>query len=222
MINMAHDETQMQYVSSKRNAHPAYLKIAYDIAKRISCEELPVGTRLFGRSLMSSEYGVSPETIRRALSLLSEKRIVEIHKNSGVSVLSKEKADTYVREASKDTDNRALLSHLYDLLEQQKKLSQEISSTVHALTRSISRKSADLFPYNTYEVIIQEGALLCGKTLSDVEFWGKTGATVIAIRRGGHIHLSPGPDVPLEADDVLVLVGHEDHSQALASLTNAE
>ncbi len=218
---MDHDTTQTQYVSSRRTAHPAYLKIAYDIARRISCQELPVGTRLFGRSLMSSEYGVSPETIRRALSLLSEKQIVEIHRNSGVSVLSKEKADTYIREASKDTENRVLLSHLYDLLEQQKKLSQEISSTVHSLTRSLSRKSADLFPYHTYEVTIQEGAVLCGKTLSDVEFWGKTHATVIAIRRQGHIHLSPGPDISLEADDVLVLVGHEDHGEALEALTRA-
>ena len=44
-----------------------YLQIALDIATRIARGELAEGSRIYGRSVMSSEYSVSPETIRRAL-----------------------------------------------------------------------------------------------------------------------------------------------------------
>ena len=48
----------------KRDSVAIYAKIAMDIANRIVNGEIPEGKRLSGRSLMSSEYGVSPETIR--------------------------------------------------------------------------------------------------------------------------------------------------------------
>ena len=44
-----------------------YLQIALDLATRIAKGELPEGSRIYGRSVMASEYNVSPETIRRAL-----------------------------------------------------------------------------------------------------------------------------------------------------------
>jgi K+/H+ antiporter YhaU regulatory subunit KhtT len=47
------------------------------------------------------------------------------------------------------------------------------------------------------------------KTLGELSFWQQTHATVIAIRREGSIILSPGPDIVLEALDVLVLVGDQ-------------
>ena len=47
-----------------------YLQIALDLATRIARGELPEGSRIYGRSVMAPEYGVSPETIRRALRLL--------------------------------------------------------------------------------------------------------------------------------------------------------
>ena len=44
-----------------------YLQIALDLAGRVARGELPEGSRVYGRSIMASEYSVSPETIRRAL-----------------------------------------------------------------------------------------------------------------------------------------------------------
>ena len=40
-----------------------YLQIALDLARRIASGELPEGSRVYGRSMMASEYNVSPETI---------------------------------------------------------------------------------------------------------------------------------------------------------------
>ena len=49
-----------------------YLQIALDLATRIAQGELTEGSRIYGRSVLASEYGVSPETIRKALRLLAE------------------------------------------------------------------------------------------------------------------------------------------------------
>ncbi|MDD3941552.1 MAG: TrkA C-terminal domain-containing protein [Sphaerochaetaceae bacterium] len=48
-----------------------------------------------------------------------------------------------------------------------------------------------------------------GKTLKELDFWQRTHATVIAVRRNGSIILSPGPDMYLEPSDSLVLVGDQ-------------
>ena len=69
-----------------------YLQIALDLARRIAKGELPEGSRVYGRSVMASEYNVSPETIRRALRLLSDMKVVEVKPKSGVVVLSADSA----------------------------------------------------------------------------------------------------------------------------------
>ncbi|MDY0372402.1 MAG: GntR family transcriptional regulator, partial [Sphaerochaetaceae bacterium] len=69
---MATKEPVVKKTKRKRDGMPIYARIALDIANRIENGELLEGKRLSGRSLMSSEYGVSPETIRRAFSLLEE------------------------------------------------------------------------------------------------------------------------------------------------------
>ena len=40
-----------------------YLQIALNLAERIAKGELPEGRRMYGRSIIASEYGVSPETV---------------------------------------------------------------------------------------------------------------------------------------------------------------
>jgi K+/H+ antiporter YhaU regulatory subunit KhtT len=42
-----------------------------------------------------------------------------------------------------------------------------------------------------------------------VNFWQNTGATIIGIRRGSRIILSPGPYAEFLKDDVFIMVGDE-------------
>ena len=89
----------------KRNSsQPVYAQIALDIASRIAREDLKENTRISGRSLMSSEYGVSPETIRRSLGLLEETGIVEVRHNSGAIIKSKQQALLYLERFSGNND----------------------------------------------------------------------------------------------------------------------
>ena len=58
---------QKAVIHMQRTVVPSqYLQIARDLAGRIARGELEEGSRIYGRSVMASEYSVSPETIRRA------------------------------------------------------------------------------------------------------------------------------------------------------------
>ena len=75
---------------------PRYIKIAVDVAMRIRKGELPEGLKLRGRSILASEYNVSPETIRKSMKLLDDTGVVEVNKGSGVIVKSKDKAYDFI------------------------------------------------------------------------------------------------------------------------------
>lgn len=60
-----------------------------------------------------------------------------------------------------------------------------------------------------------------GKTLAELNLRGLTGATVIAITRGG-VGILPTGKEPLQADDVLVLAGTHDAVEAARDLLFAD
>ncbi len=184
-----------------------YLQIALDIARRISRGELPEGSRLYGRSIMASEYSVSPETIRRALHLLADMKVVAIKQQSGTLVLSADSARRYIENFSADTEVHALREQLKDLMEQYAELNRKTAETVAALIQSRDSLAASSEPFPNYEVPVPENSPLLGKSIGELRFWQSTGATIIAIRRGGRAILSPGPYAELFGGDIIVLAG---------------
>ncbi|MCK9288323.1 MAG: TrkA C-terminal domain-containing protein [Sphaerochaetaceae bacterium] len=217
---MDKEETAMvKPVKKKRDATPIYARIALDIANRIVNEELQEGRKLSGRSLMSSEYGVSPETIRRAFSLLEEQQVVAVYQNSGVRVVSKANAQHYIALHGNRDQTRELLAKMHELIESHERIGQELFSIVKTLVDSTERFAASN-PFFTYECTIDPTSFLVDKTLGEVKFWQHTGATVIAIRRAGSILLSPGPKMKLEAEDTLVLVGAQQTRDIVVSFVS--
>lgn len=185
---------------------PIYSQVAFDIALRISRGELKENTKIYGRSVMSSEYGVSPETIRRSLKLLSDMGIVEVRHNSGAIILSREKANQYILRFNKNKDVRMLQKELKELISQQEKANREILNVTEALINN-NEKFSKHNPFKIYEAEVQDSSPLMGKTLSELKFWQETGATIIAIRRDDKIILSPGPYAVLQQNDILIFVG---------------
>ena len=192
----------------KRESIAIYAKIALDIAHRIVNGEIPEGKKLSGRSLMSSEYGVSPETIRRAFSLLEEMQVVEVFQNSGVRVRSTENAHKYIANHDNREHTGTLLARMRELIESHEKIERELFEITRTLIDSTERFTASN-PFFTFECAVREDSGAIGKTLKELDFWQRTHATVIAVRRNGSIILSPGPDMYLEPSDYLVLVGDQ-------------
>ena len=185
---------------------PVYSRIALDIANRIARGELQENTKLYGRSVMSSEYGVSPETIRRAFALLEEMRVVDIRQNSGVVILSRDKALNFIEKYSDHADTRQLLHRLRKLFERHTAIDKEIIELTKSILDATERYSSTI-PFHTYECEIPIGSPVIGNTISGLEFWQKTGATVISVRRSDKILLSPGPYLEILSGDTLILVG---------------
>ncbi len=185
---------------------PVYWQIALDIALRIARGDLAENTKIYGRSVMSSEYGVSPETIRRAVKLLEDMDIVEVKQNSGVTVLSAEKAREYVERSGRQNDIRTLPKKLSELLSSQLNINEQIAEIAGTIVR-FNEHFSQTSPFPNYEAEVPATSALIGKTLGELMFWQKTAATVIAIRRNDRIILSPGPYAALQAEDIIIFVG---------------
>ena len=77
---------------------PRYRQIAYAIAEKIANGDYPIGTKLHARSTLSAQFGVSSETARKAISILSDLDIVQAVHGSGVKILSQEKAKNFLNQ----------------------------------------------------------------------------------------------------------------------------
>lgn len=195
-----------------------YLQIALDLARRIAKGELAEGSRVYGRSVMASEYNVSPETIRRALRLLADMKVVEVKPQSGAVVLSADSARRYIENFEEDADVHALRQQLKELMAEYADLSRRLSDTVTALVKSRDTFAAAGEPLPNYEVPIPKGSPLIGKSIGALKFWQSTGGTIVAIRRGQTVILSPGPYAELYDGDVIVLVGSPAAAEAAHNL----
>ncbi|MDD3347670.1 TrkA C-terminal domain-containing protein [Oscillibacter sp.] len=199
-----------------------YLQIALDLAGRIARGELPEGSRIYGRSVMASEYNVSPETIRRALRLLSDMKVVEVKPQSGAVVLSADSARRYMENFEESTDSRALRSQLKGQMAEYAELNRRMAETVTALIKSRETFSAANEPFPNYEVPVPKDSPLIGKSIGALKFWQSTGGTIVAIRRGQTVILSPGPYAELYAGDTIVLVGSPSAAEAAHRLVTAK
>jgi len=195
-----------------------YLRIALDLAGRVARGELPEGSRIYGRSIMASEYNVSPETIRRALRLLADMKVVEVKPQSGAVVLSSDSARRYIENFQEDAGTQALRQKLKELLTEEAELHRKITETAAALIRSQDSFASAHEPFPNYEVPVPAGSPVIGKSIGELKFWQSTGATIVAIRRGQTVILSPGPYAELYAGDVIVLAGSHAAAEAAHTL----
>lgn len=184
-----------------------YLQIAVDVATRVANGGLQEGVRLYGRSLMATEYGVSPETIRRALRLLADMKVLEVKPQSGAVVLSQDNAKRYIESFSEEADARTLRRQMREIMGEYEDLNRRLTEVSAALIQSQETYASASEPLPNYEVPVPTGSPLIGKSIGTLKFWQSTGGTIVAIRRRQKVILSPGPYAELYDGDVIVLVG---------------
>jgi DNA-binding GntR family transcriptional regulator len=74
-----------------------YQEVAQDFAAKIAAGDYKQGDKIYARSALASQYGVSSETARRAICVLSDIGVVEAVKGSGVVILSVRKGVRVVK-----------------------------------------------------------------------------------------------------------------------------
>lgn len=189
---------------------PRYVKIAHDICSKILSGEFKEGDIIKGRSLLASTYNVSPETIRKAITILTNEGIVEVKQGVGIFVDSVIKAKQYADKWDAQSTIDEQYNKVTTLIEEANKLNIKLQEALNAMI--------DNFKYQTNETInfqkatIPQGCWLNNKTIGEVYFWNYTEATIVAVVSNGNIQTSPGPDYPLKEGDTLILVGKDEVS----------
>ena len=181
-----------------------YTRIAISLAERIASGQLKEGDKISGRSKLSPEYNVSPETIRRALRLLADMKVVEVKEQSGVYVLSADNARRYLRNFEEKTDMRSKQQQLKQLLARQELLNHQMAALCRDILDETSQ-TPDSLP--NYSCRVPDHWPDSGVTIGALRFWQATGATIVAIRRNLSYIVSPGPYAELYAGDAVIFVG---------------
>lgn len=190
-----------------RHEIPKYEKIALDIAYSIYNGDFKEGEKVKGRSTLSVKYNVSPETIRRAIKLLSDMDVVEVADKSGISIRSIDKAHSFIQEYQAKNQIMNLRESIGDLFRKKQELEQQIIEQLNSIMEhSIQlRNIGIIYPL---ELRVEAGSHIIGQTVGSTKFWYYTGATIIGIRRDGRLFLSPGPDMVFRENDNILYVGN--------------
>lgn len=195
-----------------------YLKIAVDLAARIAAGEFTEGEKLRGRSVLSTEYNVSPETIRRAMSLLSDKGVVEINAGSGITVMSRERAIQFVKSFQDDKSISEMRQNLAQLIEKRKMLDEEITNETKKIIDMYKYMRSDLI--TPVEINLPDNSHVIGKSIGELEVWHNTGATIIGVVQDNDIIISPGPYFEFSKNNRVLIVGDENVVERFNAFVN--
>ncbi|MGT2754489.1 TrkA C-terminal domain-containing protein [Streptococcus ovis] len=193
---------KMKYKSSR------YQQVAVALAKQIVDGKYSIGEKIKARSTVASNFNVSPETARKAINLLVDLEIVEVKHGSGVTVLSRENAQTFLNKFESTNSLQELKNGLKEqILKQKEELDkmEQLVENIVAHTRDIN----NTYPFEPFQLLLENDSPLFGQQLKELNLWQTTGATLIAIERKGEIMLSPGPYALLERGDKIYFVGNE-------------
>jgi K+/H+ antiporter YhaU regulatory subunit KhtT len=195
--------------------------IAIDLAERIAHGEFLIGAKISGRTLLASHYCVSAETIRKAVAILRDANIVSVSQGKEVLVLSAEEAIKFLNHQSNIQSAYSLRQELELLLEQKKEMNTRFDEIVYRITRYTDRLR-NLQPFNPVEIVVGETSQSIGKSIKQLQLRQCTDATVVAIRRGIEIMVSPNPDILLNEGDRLVVVGRHNVRERVNSYINGK
>lgn len=194
--------------NEKKVSFPIYREIALNIAQDIVDGKYMEGQKLSGRSVLSSQYGVSPETIRKSVHMLKDVGIVDVEKNSGVRVVSVREAKGFIQQNQDIQSITTAKNELFAWMKRQITETADAMEKIQSIINTSARfKNPTLF--TPYEIMVPSHSKVAAKTISDLNFWHQTGATIVAIEREEQIILSPGPYATLQVGDILHVVGDE-------------
>lgn len=198
---------------------PRYEKIAYEIAKRIVSYQINEGDKLRGRSLLASEYGVSSETIRKAMRLLTNIGVVEVRTRSGIYVMSRSAAELYIEQYKKQHEVHRLFTDTQELLSESERVHRMLEKHVKRL---LETSKSDVFPFDFFTFKLSEGDKNIGESLSSLRFWNETHGLVLAVEQDKHLYQAPNPKMTLETGMTLYVLGDDNVKANTLSLFGRE
>ncbi len=193
---------------AKERSTPRYIKIAQDVCGKILTGEYPEGTLLKGRSILGASYGVSPETVRKALNILEKEKVVSSKRGVGVFVDSVLHAQEFANKWRAETQIKDKYADLEKLLIEEKALQEKIRTAIDDMKDSFTYQTTEAVKFSQVEV--PSDSWIIGKSVGEVYFWNYTEATIVAVIGADNIaKQSVGPDVVFSVGDKIIFVGKD-------------
>lgn len=144
--------------------------------------------------------------LRHEFSTARQRRIGVVSHRSGqrdLVVYDKQDPDTAAQTVTLTREESAALAELL--------APDRIVERLSELQRQVVGLVAEQLP-------IPPNSPYAGRSLGDTQIRTRTGASVVAVVRSGHVYASPRPDFLFEAGDVVVVIGTADGTAAVAEL----
>lgn len=184
---------------------PRYVTIAMDLAERIYQGELLEGEKVYGRSTLAASYRVSPETVRRAVRLLSEMDVVNVSDKSGIYIRSRQQAYVFLQHYNTRQnfeEIRAKIAHLQTAKMQIERELNDYLDMYMEYAMGLERHHKK----DHVQIIIDATSPIINQTVASTQFWRHTNGTILSVKRDGMEYISPGPDFTFQANDELTIV----------------
>ncbi len=195
-----------------------YRQIAIDLAKNIANGKYRQGEILFGRSVLASQYKVSPETIRKAIYLLSDIGILKSQKGRGVEVISAVKAQKFIKRYDSLKNAATVKKEIEQWAKMQVKQTANVLEKIQFLIDETERIN-NVGHLNPFQIQITDKCTAIEKTVDELNFWHNTGGTIVAIKRDERLIISPGPYASFFLGDIFFIIGDETaHAAAIKLL----
>ncbi len=205
----------------KKSGNAKFLFIAYDIADKIHKGDIKENEKLRGRSVLASRYNVSPETIRKAMILLSDMNIVRIVDKSGIIVESKENAEIFIQKYKVKKNLLDLKNNIKKKFEERQKIDNDILESL-AEIETLAYPEKNLINLLIEFFPIEKSSPLLNNSAENMFFWEKTGATIVAVMRNNQLLTSPGQNIKLLNGDLVYYIGEEDTKERILKFNNSE
>lgn len=193
---------------SVEKSTPRYIKISQDICGKILNGEYPEGTLLKGRSVLGAQYGVSPETVRKALNILEKESVVSAKRGVGVFVDSVLHAKDFSEKWKAKTQIKNKYDNVLQLISETREVQDKLMNAIDDMRDSFTYQTTEAITFSTAEV--PQGSWIDGKTIGEVYFWNYTEATIVAVVDSSNTtKQSVGPDYVLHSGDKLIFVGKD-------------
>ena len=194
--------------SKLKSILPRYQQVAVAVAGKIAANEYKVGDKLHARSRLANHYSVSPETARKALSVLVDLEIVHVKHGSGFYVASDQLAQDFVNQYRDVQSIQELKQEMTESMRKQQAELVHFSKILEQLTSKTSHFNSSN-PLTPFQLEISDKALYLEETVGEINLWQHTAATLVAIQRADELVVSPGPYAQIMAGDIIFLVGNE-------------
>ena len=195
-----------------------YEQIAYQLAKDIVSGNIKELEKLSGRSLLSSKYNVSSETIRKAVELLHAYHVVKVNDRSGVIVISSENASAYILNYKKKNSSKKQFEETLDLLEQSTKMNQDLHKKIKKI---MQLTKSELFPFEYFVIKLSEQSNHIGETIASIDLYDKAQTMIVAYEKEKLFYQAPSPDTRLSALMKLYILGNDEIKRKVKKFFNS-